>query len=120
MTTFNEKGFITALEPNEIFVFGSNLLGEHHGGAANQAHKEFGALWGVGVGISGQSYAIPTMEISLENIALYIAQFIDYAKLTPDKTYYVTPIGTGIAGFSHEEMNEVWSRFNLPTNIILL
>lgn len=119
MTT-DIQGFINTLEPNEIFVFGSNLLGEHMGGAARQAHQSFGAIWGVGVGIQSNSYAIPTMEIDLENIALYIKQFIDYATLTPDKTYYVTPIGTGIVGYSQEEMGEIWSRYSLPTNIILL
>lgn len=119
MTT-DTQGFITTLEPNEMFVFGSNLQGEHYGGAARQAHQSFGAIWGVGVGIQGNSYAIPTMAIGLENIALYIKQFINYAKLTPDKTYYVTPIGTGIAGYSTEEMGEIWSRYTLPTNIKLL
>ena len=54
--------YITSLKPNEIFVFGSNIDGFHGGGAAYTAHKLFGAEWGVGVGPTGQCYAIPTMQ----------------------------------------------------------
>lgn len=118
--TKDTNGFIDSLEPKEVFVFGSNLRGEHAGGAARQAHVQFGAIWGLGVGIQGQSYAIPTMEIDLENIALYIKQFIDYATITPNKTYYVTKIACGIAGFREEQMIEVWSRWELPVNVILV
>lgn len=119
MTT-DSRGFIDSLNFNEYFCFGSNLQGFHAGGAARQAYESFGAQWGIGVGIQGQSYAIPTMEIDLDNIAQYVKQFIDYAKLTPDKYYYVTPIGTGIAGFSQDEMTEVWSRYELPENVKLI
>ena len=111
---------ITKLKENQVFCFGSNLQGRHAGGAAKQAHKDFGAIWGVGVGIQGQSYGIPTMELDLEGIAQYIKQFIDYARITPEKEYLVTPIGTGIASFSVEEMGEVWSRWELPDNVILV
>lgn len=53
---------IDMLEKDEIFVFGSNLAGKHLGGAAKAAHNKFGAQWGVGVGLTGQAYAIPTMQ----------------------------------------------------------
>ena len=108
---------ITSLKENQVFVFGSNLQGHHAGGAARQAYDNFGAEWGVGVGLTGQSYAIPTMQGDIENIALYIKQFIEFARLTPQYEYLVTPIGTGIAGYSIEEMNEVWSRWKLPVNV---
>ena len=52
---------ITSLAENEIFVFGSNLAGAHGGGAARLAYERFGAVWGEGVGLRGQTYAIPTM-----------------------------------------------------------
>jgi len=55
--------FITELQPNEIFVFGSNLKGMHGGGAAYIAYRKFGAVMGQGVGLQGQSYAIPTMQV---------------------------------------------------------
>lgn len=61
---------ITHLKENEIFVFGSNLAGSHGGGAARQAYNCFGAVWGQGVGLQGQSYAIPTMHGGVEAIEL--------------------------------------------------
>ena len=53
---------ITHLEKNEIFVFGSNLAGAHGGGAAYIAYRKFGAIWGQGVGLQGQSYGIPSLR----------------------------------------------------------
>lgn len=109
---------ITSLQPNEVFVFGSNIAGQHVGGAARQAHEDFGAMWGIGAGMQGQSYAIPTMPpLTLKEIEYYVAQFIDYARLTPNKTYLVTAIGTGIAGYTHEQMSEIWNKYELPSNI---
>lgn len=113
--------FITELKPNQIFVFGSNLEGHHSGGAAKQAHDHFGAVWGIGVGMQGQCYAIPTMSpLHLLEIEIYIKQFIDWASITPEFTYLVTPIGTGIAGYTQEEMGDIWSKYSLPKNIKLL
>jgi len=67
---------IDALEKDEIFVFGSNLEGQHKGGAAKAAHLKFGAKWGVGVGLTGQAYAIPTMQGGVETIKPYVDEFI--------------------------------------------
>ena len=61
---------ISELEENEIFVFGSNLAGAHGGGAAWLAYERFGAVWGKGVGLHGQTYAIPTMQGGVETIKL--------------------------------------------------
>lgn len=112
----NEQGLITELGSQDVFVFGANLQGNHAGGAARQAHNDFGAIWGVGVGLQGQSYAIPTMEISRDNIGLYIQQFLQFAKAMPHLTFYVTAIGTGIAGFNEAEMDELWGE--LPNNVV--
>ena len=95
---------ITQLAPNEIFVYGSNLAGMHGGGAARAARLHFGAQMGVGVGPQGQSYAIPTMQGGEETIRPYVEQFIDYARQHPDKTFLVTPIGCGIAGFKPRQI----------------
>ena len=110
---------ITELKPNEIFVFGSNLDGEHLGGAAYIAHERFGAVWGQGVGLQGQSYAIPTMQGGVETIRPYVYQFIDYAWNHPDYTFLVTPIGCGIAGFSPEQIAPLFSDALDVENIIL-
>ena len=96
--------YITCLKPNEVFVFGSNLAGFHGGGAAHIAHAKFGAIWGQGVGMQGQSYAIPTMQGGVETIKPFVDQFIDYARQNPIYRFYVTRIGCGIAGFTDEEI----------------
>ena len=95
---------ITELKTNEIFVFGSNLAGAHGGGAARLAYNRFGAIWGQGVGLQGQSYAIPTMQGGVETIRPYVDEFIEYAKQHPELLFRVTRIGCGIAGFTNEEI----------------
>jgi len=90
---------ITNLGKNEIFVFGSNLQGMHGGGAAWIAVERFGAIMGQGVGLQGQSYAIPTMQGGPSTILPYVEEFIAFAKQHPELTFLVTKIGCGIAGF---------------------
>ena len=94
---------ITHLNEGEIFVFGSNAQGYHMGGAARVAMERFGAIWGVGEGLQGRSYAIPTME-GFEAIRTAVDRFIDFARQHPEMTFLVTPIGCGIAGYSPEEI----------------
>ena len=101
---------ITHLEPDEIFVFGSNLEGIHAGGAAKVALENFGAKMGCGVGIQGQSYAIPTMQGGIETIKPYVDNFIDLAYEWDQNTFYVTRIGCGIAGFKDEEIAPLFDR----------
>jgi hypothetical protein len=74
---------IDSLGENEVFVFGSNLNGHHGGGAARTAYKRFGAVWGQGVGLQGQSYAIPTMQDGVETIKPYVDEFIAFAREHP-------------------------------------
>ena len=95
---------IQKLDKNEIFVFGSNLKGQHYGGAARIAYDKFGAIWGQGVGLQGQCYAIPTMHGGTAAIKPYVDDFVKFAKSHPELTFYVTRIGCGIAGFKDEEM----------------
>jgi hypothetical protein len=95
---------IRELAPNEIFVFGSNLDGFHAGGAARAAVNQFGAVWGQGVGLQGQCYAIPTMQGGVETIKPDVDEFIQFAKSRPDLYFYVTRIGCGIAGFIDEDI----------------
>lgn len=95
---------ITSLDQDDIFVFGSNLEGIHAGGAARTAYEKFGAEWGNGVGLQGQSYAIPTMQGGIETIKPYVDQFIDVARECDQNTFYVTRVGCGIAGFTDEEI----------------
>ena len=96
--------WITDLKEDEVFVFGSNLKGMHGGGAARVAYDKFGAVWGQGVGMQGQSYGIPTMHGGTDVIKPYVDEFIEYAKQHPEKKFLVTPVGCGIAGFTESEI----------------
>ena len=96
--------FITELTDDEVFVFGSNLAGQHGGGAARIAYETFGAEWGVGVGLTGQSYAIPTMQGGVETIKPYVDEFVAFAKAHQELFFYVTRIGCGIAGFRDRDI----------------
>lgn len=110
---------ITCLQPNEIFVFGSNLDGFHGGGAARAAYMKFGAIWGQGVGLQGRTYAIPTMQGGVETIKPYVDQFIDYARGHKEYIFLVTRIGCGIAGFRDEEIAPLFKDAIMLDNIVL-
>ena len=110
---------IDILEEHEIFVFGSNLAGRHGGGAARAANMKFGAEWGVGVGLTGQSYAIPTMPGGVETIKPYVDEFIRFAQANPELKFLVTRIGCGIAGFRDEEIAPLFDKAMQVPNIDL-
>ena len=124
---FSKKGstrrvtpeYIDELQDGEIFVFGSNLAGRHDGGAARVAVEKFGAVYGQGVGVQGQSYAIPTMQGGVDTIKPYVDEFIRFADSHPELTFLVTRIGCGIAGFRDEEIAPLFAlAYSLP-NIYL-
>lgn len=99
----------------DIFVFGSNLLGIHKRGAALTALQKHGAILGQGIGLQGNSYAIPTKEnpnrtLSLVSINKFVADFILYAAYTPEHCYHVTPIGCGLAGWSYCQIAPMFHR----------
>ncbi len=109
---------IDSLKPKEIFVFGSNAMGYHNGGAACAAMKKFGAVYGQGDGLQGQSYAISTME-GLVNTARNINRFIDFAANNQDLKFFVTPIGCGIAGFTPLQIAPLFRRALVLPNVYL-
>ncbi|MDD3640163.1 MAG: hypothetical protein PHG33_08835, partial [Bacteroidales bacterium] len=94
---------VRVLKPGEVFVFGSNFEGNHLGGAALAAMEKFGAVQGIGEGLQGQSYAIPTME-GLKNMIPAIERFTSFARQHQELKFYVTAIGCGIAGYLAEEV----------------
>ncbi|MBO6025775.1 MAG: hypothetical protein J6P73_00835 [Bacteroidales bacterium] len=100
---------IEKLGRNEVFVFGSNLQGAHLGGAARIARVKFGAVMGQGVGLQGQSYAIPTMQGGVNTIKPYVDDFIAFAAQHPELTFLVTRIGCGVAGFTPREITPLFA-----------
>jgi hypothetical protein len=116
---------------NNVFVFGSNRAGFHSLGAALHARKYCGAIYGQAEGRQGNSYAIITKElrrnyppVTLEEVKQGVERFLDYAVDNQDVTFIVTPIGTGLAGFSHSQiaplfegaplncaLPEVWNKY---------
>jgi len=114
---------IEKLEENEVFVFGSNMAGSHGGGAARYAKDHFGAEDGVGEGITGQCYAFPTLNTDyskreIHELIYSKAKLYHVALEHPEKTFLVTKVGCGIAGFSLEAMQEVF-KVPKPENVVL-
>lgn len=104
---------------NRCFVFGSNVAGVHGAGAALTAYRKYGAIWGIGYGRMGDSFAIPTknthiVSLDLGTIQWYVSQFIEYASTHPADTYQVTCIGCGLAGNKHKEIAPMFK--NAPMN----
>ena len=92
-----------------IFVFGSNEAGRHGAGAALYAVQNHGAIYGVGFGMQGNSFGIPTKDknirtLPLEKIKEYVDKFIAYAKIYPDKHFQVTRIGCGSAAYTDSQI----------------
>lgn len=105
-----------------IFVFGSNLAGRHGKGAALFARHHHGAEYGVGMGRTGNAYAIPTKDegirtLPLGIIAAHAAQFLDYARANPDLAFQLTPIGCGLAGYSFGQIAPMFK--DAPPNVAL-
>lgn len=107
---------ISSLEPHQVFVFGSNAQGSHGAGAARLAHERFGAEWGQGSGLHGQSYAIDTMS-GLPALQRATATFLAFAAEHPELEFLVTEIGCGIAGYSPAEVAPAFR--DAPANVAL-
>ena len=118
----NTPEIINYLEPNEIFVFGSNEAGIHGGGAAKTAQEKFGAIYGVPFGLMGQSFAIPTKDTRIETLPLsdilnYLVSFIKFTIDNPQLKFYLTKIGCGLAGYTTNDIKSIlWKAVNLATN----
>ena len=109
---------IAELGGKEIFVFGSNIQGAHGGGAARYAYQKFGAEWGVGEGLTGRTYALPTMEGDA-SMKKAVEHFIDCAKAHPELIFLVTAVGCGIAGYTPEEVAPLFREATSLGNVYL-
>ncbi len=107
----------------QIFVFGSNLSGIHGAGAAKAAHQHYGAVWGVGEGFTGQSYALPTVReniagpLPLPEINAAVDRFLTFAHHNPESNFLVTRVGCVLAGYSDEEIAQMFA--DAPLNCSL-
>ena len=125
---------IEELKPDEIFVFGSNMNGAHMGGAALVAYESFEATWGESEGLTGRSYAIPTLDENMEKVSegdleASIDKFIDFVLNNQQLTFYLTKIGCGIAGWDIEDVKRIFWKViedykpdpecSLPANLII-
>lgn len=116
MAKYDSNNYIIELEPNEVFVFGSNTEGLHMAGAAAIAVKKFGAIVGQANGLQGKSYAINTMS-GEEELINDIDDFLFFTKQHPELTFLLTEIGCGIAGYRPEQVAPYFA--DCPRNIIL-
>jgi len=115
-----DKAFIPG--PNRIFVFGSNLAGIHGGGAALTAKRLYGAVPGVGSGLRGNSYAIPTKDENIDTLPLtwirqFVAIFLEEAGKRPELVFFVTRIGCGLAGYTDADIAPMFK--GAPANVEL-
>lgn len=106
----------------KIFVFGSNLAGRHGAGAALEARRKHGAVYGVAEGLMGNAYGIATKDRNLnprplDDIKKSVEVFLDFARETPDLTYEVTRIGCGLAGYKDAEIGPMFA--SAPQNCVL-
>lgn len=99
---------------NMIFVFGSNLSGIHGAGAARYALEKRGAQWGVGEGITGSCYALPTKGfgitfMDLNTIRLHVSIFIHFAVNNPKLKFQVTQVGCGLGDWKASDIAPLFS-----------
>lgn len=103
-------------------MFGSNLAGRHGAGAAKFARMNAGTIYGNWVGMQGVSYALPTKDTKIKTLPLneiqeYVRNFIEFAQENLNKTFYVTPIGTGLAGYNHFQIVPMF--YGASENVLL-
>lgn len=117
---------ITALGPNDAFVFGSNRAGRHGKAAALFARRTFGAVYGVGEGPTGRCYALPTKDrdealtiLPLNEIGLHVQRFLVHAAAHPETRYLVTQIGCGKAGYTPADIAPLFFAHEIPANVLL-
>lgn len=109
--------------PHQVFVFGSNLSGIHGGGAARAAHDHYGAMWGVAEGLTGDSYALPTVQkniagpLTLDEIEGYVRNFLSFAHANPTVEFFVTRVGCGLAGHKDQDIAPMFA--DAPDNCVL-
>lgn len=96
--------YINQLQPDEIFVFGSNIYGKHSGGASLYAVQHFGAVDGQAEGLQGQCYAIPVVGNSFEDTEAAVLRFTDFVVQHPGMKFMLSAVGCGNAGYRVDQI----------------
>ena len=115
---------VVKVEDNEVFVYGSNQFAMHGAGSAKAA-MNFGAIYkDVPMGLCGQSYGIITKSfndrpVTLDFITSQVIVLHEFTFLRPELTFLVTKIGTALAGFTVEEIADIFKSFKWPGNVVL-
>ena len=121
-------------EKDTIMVFGSNFMGIHGAGSALSARKYFGAQHGVGTGLTGNSYALPTTDLNKKGrpnvdqktIINNIIDMYECATEHPEKNFKVAyrnqPDEVTLCGYSGRDLmgmfREAGKRFGgIPDNV---
>lgn len=127
------KGKVTSLQPNQVFVFGSNegsskgAKPTHGAGGARLARDKFGAIQGQSKGIQGKSYAIVTKKFydvvrssTAEEIRLEVKGLYEYAKQNSDKEFLISDYsGKNLNGYTEQEMAQIFNEAGTaPANIV--
>lgn len=119
------------IEPSEgtIFVFGSNPEGRHGAGSAKVARERFGAVYGVGEGLTGDAYALPTKDLRIpgtrsipkEKIIESIGKLYEVARSMPDKQFKVAyrtkADEASLNGYTGLEMARMFMEHAIPNNV---
>ena len=119
---FHADGMLPPPDADFVWVFGSNMAGAHGGGAARVASERYGARYGVGLGRTGNAYALPTLDelgrrLTVAQIAVQVAAFLDYARAHANERFWVTRVGCGIAGNADEDIAPLFA--DAPANCSL-
>lgn len=105
-------------------VFGSNLQGRHGAGQALEAQKLYGATPGVGEGMMGRAYALPTkatpqQPLPLEEIGKNITTLGGVAEQNPKLGFMIPQIGIGQAGYTPQQVAPLFKPIANQRNIAL-
>lgn len=98
------------------------MKGRHGKGAALHAKLYHGAKTGIGEGLSGNTYLLPTKDENIKTLSLFrikkhAEKFIKFAGEHPEMMFNLTPVGTGLAGYQVSNIAPMFS--SCPGNVIL-
>jgi hypothetical protein len=108
-------------QTDTYFVFGSNRLGVHGAGAARVARMQWGAKMGVGEGLTGRAYALPTKSdprrtLAPDEVAVHVQRFLSVARDNPHAVFLLTKVGCGLAGFDERDIARLFA--DAPPNVV--